>query len=587
MPIVDELIAILGYKITGEDEARRFEQRIDNLNKGVNKFATNVGKLAGAASLAMAGAMGTLGRSVVKTSAQFEGYQATLETIEGSSERAKRSLSWIAEFGKTTPYDVAQVTESFVALKAYGIDPIADDALRTLGDTSSAMGKPLKQAVEAFADAATGEFERLKEFGIKAKTQGDNVTFSWTKNGEELTKTVKKGSNEIRAFLLENMGDRFSGAMDRQSRTWDGMMSNLGDTWVDFKRRIGDAGFFSNVSGHLQTLLNFLNRLDSEGKLDEWAENISNALSKMSDFFVIVAERIATNIAFISENFDALQGPLSTVSLLLLGLMVRAFPIVSIFAALVLVLDDFLAYLQGGESYIGDFIDWLKDLTGVSTETAEKLAMMVGVTAAFVLLAGPVKTLGMAFKILASGIKSATLAAGAKSLGGIASKLLGLVTTTSGVASSVVGGSVLGLYANGKAVERQNEIARTNTPEGTAVRVRREDQAMNAPFSQGGATSYPNATAQAIDPQQAAKIMEMIRKNQSLTEKIAGDRGIEATVNDSRQDNRAFPITNNVTVNQTVTEATNAPSQVADATANATANALPASRAQSEGEPSF
>ncbi|MDG4869117.1 hypothetical protein P8631_14065, partial [Guyparkeria sp. 1SP6A2] len=87
----------------------------------------------------------------------------------------------------------------------------------------------------AFADAATGEFERLKEFGIKAKTQGDDVTFSWTKNGKEMTKTVKKSSNEIRAFLLETMGDRFAGAMDKQSRTWNGMMSNLGDVWSSFQ----------------------------------------------------------------------------------------------------------------------------------------------------------------------------------------------------------------------------------------------------------------------------------------------------------------------------------------------------------------
>ncbi|MDG4813775.1 hypothetical protein P8629_12270, partial [Hydrogenovibrio sp. 3SP14C1] len=85
-----------------------------------------------------------------------------LETIEGSQEKAKASLDWIAGFAKKTPYDLAQVTESFVKLKAYGIDPIADDALRILGDTGSAMGKSLDQAVEAFADAATGEFERLK-----------------------------------------------------------------------------------------------------------------------------------------------------------------------------------------------------------------------------------------------------------------------------------------------------------------------------------------------------------------------------------------------------------------------------------------
>ena len=35
------------------------------------------------------------------------------------------------------------------------------------------MGKSLNQMIEAVADATTGEFERLKEFGIKARTHGE------------------------------------------------------------------------------------------------------------------------------------------------------------------------------------------------------------------------------------------------------------------------------------------------------------------------------------------------------------------------------------------------------------------------------
>ena len=48
------------------------------------------------------------------------------------------------------------------------------------GDTASAMGKSLDDMVEAVADAATGEFERLKEFGIRASKNGDRVSFTRT-----------------------------------------------------------------------------------------------------------------------------------------------------------------------------------------------------------------------------------------------------------------------------------------------------------------------------------------------------------------------------------------------------------------------
>jgi len=52
-----------------------------------------------------------------------------------------------------TPYPT-EVTDAFVKLKAYGIDPQAG-ALLAAGNAASAMGKGLNQAVEAIADAQT------------------------------------------------------------------------------------------------------------------------------------------------------------------------------------------------------------------------------------------------------------------------------------------------------------------------------------------------------------------------------------------------------------------------------------------------
>lgn len=378
MAIADELIALLGYEIEGEELVRRYEQSLDRVNKRLTKFAETAGRVAGAATATLATGFGLLGRSVLQTSAEFETYQATLETIEGSADKAKQSLDWISEFGKKTPYEVSQVTEAFVALKAYGIDPIANEALRTLGDTASAMGKPLMQAVEAFADAATGEFERLKEFGIRAKQQGDEVTFSWTQNGQEMTETVKKNSNDIRAFLLETMGDRFAGAMDRQSRTWTGMMSNLSDTWTEFKQRIGDAGFFNVVQGQLAGLLDWLRRLDEDGTLDRWAQNLSDALTFVANIFSAIATRIGENIMFLAENWEHLQTPMMIIGTLFTFIIARAFPLITIFSFLALAIDDLLAYLQGGESIIGDFIQKLQDMTGVSEGVAQAIVGLGG-----------------------------------------------------------------------------------------------------------------------------------------------------------------------------------------------------------------
>ena len=410
MAIADELIALLGFELTGEGAARRYQQTLDGLTERVGKFAATATRMAVIAGAAMATGMSILGRSVIETNAQFETYQATLETIEGSADKARAALDWIADFGKKTPYDVAQVTEAFVKLKAYGIDPIANDTLRILGDTSSAMGKDLNAAVEMFADASTGEFERLKEFGIKAKQEGDSVTFNWTKNGKELSKTVKKNATEIRAFLLETMGDRFNGAMDRQSKTFKGMTSNIGDSWIDFQRRIGDAGFFQNVIGKLERLLATIDRLDKEGRLDEWATAISNSLSWSFDVIWAIGSRIAENAAFIAANWENLHGPVTVLAWAFGLLIARLLPVWTVLTLAGLAIDDLLAYMQGGESVIGDFISWLQEVTGVSEEVAQAMTGLGGAVVSALGLAfllAPIRTLKLFGTLLSTGVVAA------------------------------------------------------------------------------------------------------------------------------------------------------------------------------------
>ena len=249
--IVDELIAVLGYETKGEGELRRFQRSLDDTTRRISVLGvaagTFIGTIAAQAFSRLAEAVGSLPGQVISASAQFESLEASLTTVMGSAEQAKSSMDWIKQFARDTPYEVGSITEAFIKLKSYGIDPLADDALKTLGDTASAMNKPLNQAVEALADAATFEFERLKEFGLRAQQKGDQVTFSWTENGKQLSKTIRKNSEEVRKFVLDQLGDRFNGAMLRQSKTWNGMMSNLGDAWTAFLLKIGEGGFFDTV----------------------------------------------------------------------------------------------------------------------------------------------------------------------------------------------------------------------------------------------------------------------------------------------------------------------------------------------------
>lgn len=389
MAIIDELVALLGYDIQGEGDLRKFNKSLDDLEKKAYAVGQAMGRMAGIAGAAVVAGFTFLGKSVLDTSAKFESYAATLETIEGSAAGAEKALDWIANFAKTTPYEVDELTAAFVKLRSYGLDPM-DGTMTTIGDTASAMGKSLDQAVEAWADATTGEFERLKEFGIRAKQTGDEVTFFWTQNGQEQSRVVKKTSTEIQNFLNDVMGRKFAGAMIRQSKTWNGMMSNLGDSWVDLQRRIGDAGFFDAVKTKLGNVMDVVNEWATDGTIDKIASTLSAMFTGMVDAIGFFAERVGTHITFIVENFDRLEPILKVVGAAFLWMIAKAFPMVAIFTLAGIALDDFLTYLEGGESMIGNFVDWLGSIIPMSHEVKTALAGLAlavgtGLAAAFVL----------------------------------------------------------------------------------------------------------------------------------------------------------------------------------------------------------
>lgn len=246
--------------------------------KSLTRLAARAGQVIGT----MAGlSFAALTVGVIRTGAAFESYLATLETAEGSSQKARLAMSWVERFAKTTPYDLAQVTEAYIALRNYGIDPTTG-SLTSVGNAASAMNKSVMQGVEALADAQTGEFERLKEFGIRARAESGSVRFTYMKDGKEMTVSAKNNAAAINAALLGIFDARFAGAMDRQSRTLNGLWSNLMDGFTAFQRQIADAGVFDYLKGELQTLLGNVDQMAANGRLAAWAKQISAALIELA-----------------------------------------------------------------------------------------------------------------------------------------------------------------------------------------------------------------------------------------------------------------------------------------------------------------
>jgi hypothetical protein len=240
------------------------KSEVDDVNKEVSKGNQNSVKstnaLSGAfsnlgktmAGLFAADMLLNFGKAVIATTAEFQKMEAVLTTTLGSKSAAKVAMDQIVEFASVTPFQVNELTDSFVKLANRGFKPTMDQ-MTSLGDLASSTGKSFDQLTEAALDAMTGEFERLKEFGIRAKSEGDKVAFTF----KGVTTEVQKTDEAIKDYLISlGNAEGVSGSMAAISETVGGQISNLQDNFSQLQLAIG-----SSSSGLISSVLQLSNTI--------------------------------------------------------------------------------------------------------------------------------------------------------------------------------------------------------------------------------------------------------------------------------------------------------------------------------------
>ena len=242
-----------------------------------DKLQTRMTAVAAGVSAALSAiAVEGLISKIVSAQRQFDVLYSSLKTVTGGADQASAAWERLVAFAAKTPYTLDQSVKGFTKLKALGLDP-SERSMMSFGNTASAMGKDLMQMIEAVADASTGEFERLKEFGIKAKAQGDQVSFTF----QGVTTTVQNSASAITEYLTQIGEVNFSGAMEERMNTLDGAMSNLEDAWAGLYLGIARSGFGDMVAEMAKSAAQAIQDLTvsiESGNLVGVFENISSVV---------------------------------------------------------------------------------------------------------------------------------------------------------------------------------------------------------------------------------------------------------------------------------------------------------------------
>lgn len=268
---------------------------------GVDKTTSQLNGLTKAAGAAAAAVVSLetakqVFSALVDSQRNFDKLNSGLITMTGSADNAAKAFSVLQQFAKETPYGLNQAVEGFTKLAALGLNP-SKEALISYGNTAAAMGKDLNQMIEAVADASTFEFERLKEFGIKSSQQADTVSFTF----RGVTTTVKKNSEEIQKYLLNIGNTDFAGAMETRSKTLDGQLSSLADSFDGLVLAVAQSGFGDAVGEQAAKAEDAITALTDAIASNEIAATLQDWVTLFNESFKFISDAL-NDLAYDTED---------------------------------------------------------------------------------------------------------------------------------------------------------------------------------------------------------------------------------------------------------------------------------------------
>jgi len=236
---VDKNELILQFKFL----AQKANAGIDNTNKKVGKLrlaTSGLRRSVGALrnnllliSFAFAGTTAAISK-LIGVSARFESVKTRLVGLTGSVENAEKAFDNFNRVASQTPFSLEDVVDAGAQLEAFGAD--SDALIGSITDLASFMGTTAVEAANAFGRAfagGAGAADILRERGI----------LNIIKTSQGLTDLSKTTLPEFRQALISAMQDPvvgIAGSADRLSETFQGLISNTGDSFTRLADSVGD-----------------------------------------------------------------------------------------------------------------------------------------------------------------------------------------------------------------------------------------------------------------------------------------------------------------------------------------------------------
>ncbi|WP_429108179.1 tape measure protein [Aeromonas media] len=228
--------------------------------------------------------------AMFQTGDQAERLNVQLKAVMGSIAGGKEASAWIQDFAKNTPLQLDEVTQVFVRLKAFGIDPmngsmqgIVDQAYKLGGGFEEVQGISLALGQAWAKQKLQGEeILQLIERGVPVWQLLEQVTGKNTAELQKLSEAGKLGRDTIQG-LMNEIAAQSGGAAANNMGLLSGLISNAQDNLAKFYRMVAESGALDWLKNQLAQLNAEFDLMAKDGRLQAWAKRLSDGIVSLGD----------------------------------------------------------------------------------------------------------------------------------------------------------------------------------------------------------------------------------------------------------------------------------------------------------------
>jgi tape measure domain-containing protein len=307
---------------------RDLRSRLSGAGESVRSVGSSIGgmfaKYVGIATGSLAAMGGVI--AGIKFDAMAEQSQAAWTTLLGSTEKAKGMMQDISNFAKNTQFETEDVDMMAKYMHNAGLEGKGMfDALMKVADVSGAFNIPAEDAKELTRQmsqvrqagvAYTEDLNVLQDRGVPiykalAKQMGTNVA------GVKKMASEGKISSDVYIKAFNGIANSVKGASDKQSQTFNGMLSTLSDNLKIISGTLmkGAFNYLKKVLTDVMPIINkFSSTLKDKGLKaaltglvgPEVAGKITGLFKTIKEVGITAFNGLKKAVKFVSDNFNTL-----------------------------------------------------------------------------------------------------------------------------------------------------------------------------------------------------------------------------------------------------------------------------------------